>query len=160
MANLTSLYCNKHLTVIINVHVSPVLESQPVHPSWGKDGCGCDSSPQWHLLGSHVPLTLRWLDRAVLVKANMWRAFTVLLGSTLLLISAGKKKEEMDNKGSRQRSVLWSTRNYTGQVKKKIQCSFTHLEIWFRSFWVILTLEWPKQSGGLLPSQRYYGGWG
>lgn len=25
----------------------------------------------------------------------------------------------MDNKGSRQRSVLWSTRNYTGQVKKK-----------------------------------------
>lgn len=32
MANLTSLYCNKHLTVI-NVHVSPVLESQPVHPS-------------------------------------------------------------------------------------------------------------------------------
>lgn len=25
MANLTSLYCNKHLTVLVNVHVRPVL---------------------------------------------------------------------------------------------------------------------------------------
>lgn len=63
-------------------------------------------------LASHLLLNLHWLERAVLVKENIQRAFTILLGPTMLSISAGKG-EETEKIGSCFRD-LWSVLQLQG----------------------------------------------
>lgn len=77
----------------------------------------------------------------MLAKANVWRAFTVLLDSTLLLIGLGQNEKRGRWGGGRQggkdsigaclRAVLWSTTNYIDQVKKQTKktATFTHPEM-------------------------------
>lgn len=127
MANLTSLYCNKHLTVLVNVHVRPVLWSQPVQPSWGEDGCGCDSSLRWRrLLGCHAlpphPLVFKPVGQRGVGEGKRVKGIHRIAWLDLAIDWLGLKRKKgevvMDNRGAGWRAVLWSTRRYyTDQVK-------------------------------------------
>lgn len=54
MANLTSLYCNKHTTVLVNVHVRPVLWPRPAQPPPVRPRQPRLSSLRWRLPGRCV----------------------------------------------------------------------------------------------------------
>lgn len=176
MANLTSLYCNKHTTVLVNVHVRPVPWPQPARPSRGRDGrdfrvfCGvfqgvaypftvtpsCVIKPKTNIQKKNR------LDREVLAKANVWRAFTVLLDSTLLLIGLGQNEKRgrwgggrqggKDSSGACLRAVLWSTTNYIDQVKKQTKKNCNFYTPGNANFQFTLAL-W--HNTGLLPSQQH-----
>lgn len=66
MANLTSPYCDRHLTVIADAHVSRFILSEAATAA---------SSVRCSLFeSSRCPLTLLWLDVALL-EANMRRLY-------------------------------------------------------------------------------------
>lgn len=145
MVNLTSLYCNKCLAVISNVHVSPGSKIT----TWSS------FLKKWRLRSSVPSFMFSGPPDSTPVgqsaaEGKSVRSVHVLLGKSSLWTNAGKR--------NRKERTTWqfSCLEYKELHQPSIVYNVSH--IWrdcFWSFWFILIIEWPKHSAGPVPSSYY-----